>query len=175
MLSVITSSTSFTTRIHRGSYLSSARASREEIGLTVNPTNLYKNVASWQASSASTSSSVDSGGGIAAKKEGPIENVKQSFRSFTSSLIVAVRQAEKVANGDNADGRSSEEQTIQLKESVVMVLNQRQQLRATATLFEDKLRGNLKETDALHCCLKSTPCVVGGRKRKFSLLNSNYV
>jgi hypothetical protein len=82
-----------------------------------------------------------------------------------------VRQAEKVV-----DGKSSDEQKRQLKEAVIMVLKQRQQLRATATLFEDKLRGNLKETQALHCSLKSTPCVVGGRKRKFStLLNSHDV
>ena len=115
-----------------------------------------------QASSASTSSSssTDSGGG-----QGPIKSVKRSFRSFTSSLIVAVRQAEKLVLGDNA----GDKQTRQLKEALIMVLKQRQQLRATATLFEDKLRGNLKETQALHCSLKSTPCVVGGRKRKFSL------
>ena len=124
-------------------------------------------MATRQASSASTSSSIDSGGGLAAKKEGPIKSVKRSFRSFTSSLIVAVRQAEKLVLGDNAD--ASDKQTRQLKEALIMVLKQRQQLRATATLFEDKLRGNLKETQALHCSLKSTPCVVGGRKRKFSL------
>jgi hypothetical protein len=133
-------------------------------------------MATRQTSSTSTSSSsIDSGGGPpASKKEGPIKNVKRSFRSFTSSLIVAVRQAEKVVLGEN-DGKSSDEQT-RLKEAVIMVLKQRQQLRATATLFEDKLRGNLKETQALHCSLKSTPCVVGGRKRKFStLLNSHDV
>ena len=112
-------------------------------------------MATRQTSSTSTSSSsIDSGGGPpASKKEGPIKNVKRSFRSFTSSLIVAVRQAEKVVLGDNADGKSSDEQT-RLKEAVIMVLKQRQQLRATATLFEDKLRGNLKETQALHCSLK---------------------
>ena len=129
--------------------------------------NKITKMATRQASSASTSSSssIDSGGG-------PIKSVKRSFRSFTSSLIVAVRQAEKLVLGDNADGKSSDssdKQTRQLKEALIMVLKQRQQLRATATLFEDKLRGNLKETQALHCSLKSTPCVVGGRKRKFSL------
>jgi len=122
-----------------------------------------------QSASTSSSSSIDSGGGPAAKIEGPIKSVKRSFRSFTSSLIVAVRQAEKLVLGDNADGKSSDKQTRQIKEALIMVLKQRQQLRATATLFEDKLRGNLKETQALHCSLKSTPCVVGGRKRKFSL------
>ena len=127
--------------------------------------NKITKMAMRQASSASTSSSIDSGGGLAAKKEGPIKSVKRSFRSFTSSLIVAVRQAEKLVLGDNA----GDKQTRQLKEALIMVLKQRQQLRATATLFEDKLRGNLKETQALHCSLKSTPCVVGGRKRKFSL------
>ena len=135
-------------------------------------------MATRQASSApisiisSKSSSIDSGGGPA-KNEGPVRNVKRSFRQFTSSLIVAVRQAEKVVIGDNADGRSSEEQTRQLKEAVVMVLKQRQQLRAAATVFEDKLRGNLKEAEALRTFSQSTPCVAGGRKRKFSLLNSH--
>lgn len=133
-------------------------------------------MATRQASSASTSStSIDSGGVSAAKKEGPIKIVKRSFLSFTSSLINVVQQAERVAIGDNADGKSSDERTRHLKEAVVMVIKQRQQLRSTATLFEDKLRGNLKETEALHCSLKSTPCVVGGRKRKFSILNLHYV
>ena len=86
-----------------------------------------------------------------------------------------MRQAEQVVIVDPADGRTGEELTRQLKEAVAMVLKQRQHLRESATLFEDKLRGNLKETEALNCSLKSTPCVVGGRKRKFSLLNSQDV
>lgn len=43
-------------------------------------------------------------------------------------------------------------------------------MRERATLLEGRLCGNAKESEALHCMLRSTPCV-GGRKRKFSLEN----
>mmetsp|Transcript_30894 Transcript_30894/g.55984 ORF Transcript_30894/g.55984 Transcript_30894/m.55984 type:complete len:132 (-) Transcript_30894:1487-1882(-) len=97
-------------------------------------------------------------------------NVRRSFRSFASSLIVAARQAEKVAAMSGPD--TPLDKTA--KEAVEMILKQRQSVRRTATILEGKLRGNVKESEALHCCLRSQPCV-GGRKRKFTVINTDDV
>jgi len=109
-------------------------------------------------------------------------NVRKAFRSFTSALIVAARQAENVVTaggtkmspvnttpGTKTTGGKSTKDP--LEEAVGMVLKQRVALRRTATLLEGKLRGNAKESEALQCCLRSQPCV-GGRKRQFALINS---
>ena len=127
-------------------------------------------------------------------------SLRKAFRSFASSLIVAARQAEKVAaasektnnksspdnNNNNNNNKGKETTTGDVKEaktesdintplqtSVETILKQRQTVRSTATLLEGRLRGNVKESEALHCCLKSQPCVVGGRKRKFKSLDKN--
>lgn len=123
-------------------------------------------------------------------------SLRKAFRSFASSLIVAARQAEKVAaasektnnksSPDNNNNKGKETTTGDVKEaktesdintplqtSVETILKQRQTVRSTATLLEGRLRGNVKESEALHCCLKSQPCVVGGRKRKFKSLDKN--
>eukprot|EP01083_Nonionella_stella_P264001 896092_1 len=100
-------------------------------------------------------------------KDGAL-NVRLSFRSFASSLIVAARQAEKVAAaGGPVAGKASPaagaaKATDPLEEAVDMILKSRQAVRRTATLLEEQLRGNAKESEALHCCLRSQPCV-GGR------------
>mmetsp|Transcript_33806 Transcript_33806/g.72061 ORF Transcript_33806/g.72061 Transcript_33806/m.72061 type:complete len:134 (-) Transcript_33806:297-698(-) len=94
-------------------------------------------------------------------------NVRRSFRSFASALIVAARQAEKVAAASGPDTLATDKTT---KETVDMILKQRQSVRRTATILEGKLRGNVKESEALHCFLRSQPCV-RGKKRKFTLIN----
>ena len=121
-------------------------------------------------------------------------SLRKAFRSFASSLIVAARQAEKVAaasektnnksSPDNNNSKGKETDNVKeaktesdintpLQTSVETILKQRQTVRSTATLLEGRLRGNVKESEALHCCLKSQPCVVGGRKRKFKSLDKN--
>ena len=118
-----------------------------------------------------------------------IINTKRAVRAFASSLIVAVRQAELVASASSVgvDTSSSSgkitttrEQSDaankpaedRLNEALGVVGRQRLSLRRHVTFLEGKLRGNVKESEALHCCLRSTPCVVSGRKRKFLLLNT---
>ena len=97
-----------------------------------------------------------------------VMNVRRSFRSFASSLIVAARQAEKVAATKSSGSDTVADKS--LEEAVQMILKQRQAVRRTATLLEGTLRGNISQSEALHCCLRSQPCV-GGRKRKFTLIN----
>mmetsp|Transcript_19344 Transcript_19344/g.33189 ORF Transcript_19344/g.33189 Transcript_19344/m.33189 type:complete len:132 (+) Transcript_19344:65-460(+) len=107
------------------------------------------------------------------EKDGAI-NVRRSFRSFASALIVAARQAEKVAATSVPGTPATKESAAHdktLKDAVEMILKQRQTLRRTATMLEGKLRGNVKESEALHCCFRSQPCV-GGRKRKFAKINN---
>ncbi len=102
-------------------------------------------------------------------------NVRRAFRSFESSVIVAVRQAEKVASSSTKERSSSSGDTAaksQMDESIELMIKHKQSVRRTATLLEGKIRGNVKESEALHCTLRSQPCVVGGRKRKFSILNT---
>ena len=103
-------------------------------------------------------------------KDGAL-NVRKSFRSFASSLIVAARQAEKVAAAGGIGASKAKTTKDPLEESVVMMLDKKKAVRRAATFLEGKLRGNVKESEALHCCLRSQPCV-GGRKRKFTLIKN---
>ena len=80
---------------------------------------------------------------------------------------VDAANAKKIAD-EERDKKNAE----RLDDDLAFILKQRQSIRRNATLLEDKLRGNVKESEALQCCLRSTPCV-GGRKRKFSLLNTH--
>jgi hypothetical protein len=116
--------------------------------------------------------------------EGPTENKKiqphevksvidlrRTYRSFASTLTIAAKAADKLSAAKESDSeKSHEDLEKQLKDAVRMTLNQRQIMRERATLLEGRLCGNAKESEALHCMLRSTPCV-GGRKRKFSLEN----
>ena len=118
--------------------------------------------------------------------DAPSRNLRRAFRSFASALIVAARQAEKKVDANNNDeskpsskddNKSSDKTKVEekdpLQSSVETIIKLRQTLRTTATKLEDKLRGNLIESDALQCCLKSQPCVVGGRKRKFAYFDKS--
>ena len=117
--------------------------------------------------------------------DAPSRNLRRAFRSFASALIVAARQAEKKVDANNNDeskpsskddkssDKSKVEEKDQLQSSVETVLKLRQTLRTTATKLEDTLRGNVKESEAMLASLKSQPCVVGGRKRKFAYLDKS--
>jgi len=113
--------------------------------------------------------------------DAPSRNLRRAFRSFASALIVAARQAEKKVDANNKpsskDDKSSDktkvEEKDQLQSSVETVLKLRQTLRTTATKLEDTLRGNVKESEALQCCLSSQPCIIGGRKRKFAYFDKS--
>ena len=109
-------------------------------------------------------------------KERTFNNFHKSFRSFVSSLIVASKQAEKVAAATSSDAKEKKTaKDVPLDDAIELLLKQRQSVRQSATLLEGKIRGNVKGSEALQCCLKSQPCVAGGRKRKFSLMNSDAI
>ena len=99
-------------------------------------------------------------------------NVRRSFRNYVSALIMATRTAEKAATASNSEPSFKENTIIldkSIKDSVDTMVRQRQVLRQATTMLEGKLRGNMKESEALLCCLKSQPCVGGERKRKFTM------
>lgn len=122
-----------------------------------------------------------------ASADGASRSLRKAFRSYASSLIVAARQAEKMVvataatvqkgkDDTKAKGSATEAEKKDadpLHASVQQILKHKQLVRRTATLLEDQLRGNVKESEALQCTLKSQPCIVGGRKRKFSTLDKS--
>lgn len=123
--------------------------------------------------SSKPTSAKDSGesGGAAKPSDGnetAASNVRKAFRSYESALIVCIRQAEKAPPAASSPDKAGGNDPV--GGSLDIMLKHRQTLRRTSALLEGKLRGNAKESEALHCSLRSRPCVVGGRKRKFSLL-----
>lgn len=72
--------------------------------------------------SSSVNEAVESNPSKSNDKEGAL-NVRRSFRSFASALIVAARQAEKVAAASGSDEPVPDKTT---KEAVEMILKQRQ-------------------------------------------------
>ncbi|KAL3802348.1 hypothetical protein HJC23_007173 [Cyclotella cryptica] len=101
-----------------------------------------------------------------------VTGLRRSFRAFASTLTIAAKAADKIslASESNSGAGANKEPHVQLKDGVKMTLNARQAMRERASLLEGKLRGNLKESEALHCMLRSQPCV-GGKKRTFSAVN----
>jgi hypothetical protein len=99
-----------------------------------------------------------------------VSNVRRAFRDYTAALFYASRQAgNNVGEYKSADERITI--TDPLQEAAAVIVKRKQSLRNNATLLEGTLRGNVKESEALHCCLKSQPCV-GGRKGLCSMINT---
>ena len=100
-----------------------------------------------------------------------VSNVRRAFREYTTALVLVSRQAGTSSGVDASSGRrtSADENTTNtpLEEAAAQLVKRKQSLRSNATLLEGKLRGNVKESEALQCSLRSQPCV-GGRKGLFS-------
>ena len=124
-----------------------------------------------------TSSTESSAGSSPSSRAETLRSLRKAFHTYATSLIVASRTAcenAAAASGGASKAASGGADDIKpVKEAVEFMLQQRQLVRQSATMLEGKLRGNVKESEALLCCLKSQPCVgVGGRKRKFTALNN---
>jgi hypothetical protein len=110
----------------------------------------------------------------AQQESNPVTSLRKTFRSYASTLTLAARSAEKLlakkANpSDVATTELDPKIREDLKNSVKMTLKMKQALREQTALIEGNLRGNAKESEALHCMLRSQPCA-GGKKRKFSIV-----
>eukprot|EP00956_Cyclotella_meneghiniana_P020320 scaffold35611_cov32-Cyclotella_meneghiniana.AAC.1 len=102
------------------------------------------------------------------KPDNSVTSLRRTFRSYASSLSLAARAASKLV--EEAPGKATDVKETQknFKDGVKHTLLLRQSLREKSALLEGKLRGNAKESQALHCMLRSQPCV-SGVKRKFSI------
>ena len=96
-----------------------------------------------------------------------MDDLSRNFRSFSSALSTAIRAAEKLGSESKTDQEEKKAQQ-ELIGGIKVAMKYRQVVREKTSILEGKLRGNAKESQALHCMLRSQPCV-GGRKRKFSI------
>ncbi|KAL7443107.1 hypothetical protein ACHAXH_008631 [Discostella pseudostelligera] len=109
-----------------------------------------------------------------------VSNMRRAFTDYTTALIYASRHAGSVSSestkvkpaDENDIAGAAEKIKDPLEEAAALIVKRKQALRSNATLLEGKLRGNVKESEALQCCLRSQPCV-SGRKRTFSLMNTH--
>lgn len=88
-----------------------------------------------------------------------------------TALARASRQAGDVSGVDISSKNDTADENFAkkgpLEGEAAVIVQCKQSLRSNATLLEGKLRGRVKESEALQCGLRSQPCV-NGRKRFFS-------
>jgi hypothetical protein len=94
------------------------------------------------------------------------KSFKKTYRSYVSQIIVSARAADKIAQNE----KSTDKEDAELKKAVAAVVSTTNKMKSTATLMEEKLRGNTKEIEALQLFHRSQPTwsVAGRRKRKFT-------
>lgn len=94
------------------------------------------------------------------------KSFKKTYRSYLSTIIVSARAADKIAQNEK---KSTDKEDTELKKAVAAVVTTANKMKSTATLMEEKLRGNTKEIEALQLFHRSQPTwCVAGRKRKFT-------
>ena len=110
-----------------------------------------------------------------AKPDNFVTSLRRTFRSYALTLSSAARNADKLALYEDspdkyaANVKEPKDVTQQkMNDDVKRTLQFKQSLREKSALLEGKLRGNAKESQALHCMLRSQPSV-SGVKRKFSI------
>lgn len=100
-----------------------------------------------------------------------VSNVRRAFQDYMTALARASRQAGDVSGVDTSSDKDTTDENFAkkgpLEGEAVVIVQCKQSLRSNATLLEGKLRGRVKESEALQCCLRSQPCV-NGRKRFFN-------
>ncbi|KAL9188646.1 hypothetical protein ACHAXT_007024 [Thalassiosira profunda] len=126
----------------------------------------------------STEGSSESPSKKSAEKDDAVTRLNKSFRTYSSSMVMATKQAKKMADlqgegkaksKDKKGAADRKQAEGQLKLAAEALIKYRQQVRQTVTALEGKIRGNAKESEALECSLRSQPCIGGrARKRKFA-------
>jgi len=127
------------------------------------------------ARSTSRPTSTSSDGKKQREEDQSAVRLRRAWRSFSSSLVVAARAAEKVAKnstgGDNPSTTGSvAKDKKDMNDALETTLRFRGELIRQTALCEAKLRGNAKETEALECSMRSQPSI--GVKRKRDKLSS---
>ena len=128
--------------------------------------------ASGSAASASGKSQTSDGTDAVRKSSIPTGDdhnatrLRRSWRALASSLVVAARAAEKVAQNGGLDDPKAAKEKKAMDEALEQTLRARADLTRQAALCDAKLRGNAKETEALECSMRSGPSVGVKRKRE---------
>lgn len=99
------------------------------------------------------------------------KTLRKQYRSYLSTIIVTSRTVDKIAQ--STSDRNSDKEDAELKKSVQAVVSTANKMKRTATMLEERLCGNAKESEALHFFHRSQPTWHTGRKRKFTSINQN--
>lgn len=131
-------------------------------------------IKSSDASKASSSSAKEISKQVsdASKDEYTDKTLRKLYRSYLSTIIVTSRAVDKIAQStsDQKDIKDDAE----VKKAVAAVVSTANKIKRTATILEERLCGNAKESEALHLFQRSQPTWHNtGRKRKFTSINQN--
>lgn len=97
------------------------------------------------------------------KDEQKERSLRTLYRSYLSTVIVTSRTLDKIAQISPEDKKDSE-----LKKAAGAVVATANKIKRKATILEERLCGNAKESEALHFLQRSQPTWDTGRKRKFT-------
>ena len=99
------------------------------------------------------------------KDEHKKRSLRTLYRSYLSTVIVTSRTVDKIAqiSPEEKDKRDAE-----LKKAVGAVVATADKIKRKATILEERLCGNAKESEAMHFLQRSQPTWGAGRKRKFT-------
>ena len=103
------------------------------------------------------------------KDEEKERSLRTLYRSYLSTVIVTSRTLDKTApiSSDDKDKKDPE-----LKKAAGAVVATANKIKRKATILEERLCGNAKESEALHFLQRSLPTWDTGRKRKFTSLDN---
>lgn len=132
-------------------------------------------IKSSDASKASSSSAKEISKQVvseSSKDEYSDKTLRKLYRSYLSTIIVSSRAVDKVAH--NTSDQKGSEDDAEVKKSVDAVVSTAHKIKRTATILEERLCGNAKESEALHFFQRSQPTWHDtGRKRKFTSIYQN--
>mmetsp|Transcript_1948 Transcript_1948/g.3561 ORF Transcript_1948/g.3561 Transcript_1948/m.3561 type:complete len:134 (-) Transcript_1948:27-428(-) len=104
------------------------------------------------------------------KDEHTEKSLRTLYRSYLSTVIVSSRTVDKIAQIPSGE---KDKKDAELKKAVGAVVSTASKIKRKATILEERLCGNAKESEALHFLQRSQPTWNTGRKRKFTSLNQN--
>ena len=96
------------------------------------------------------------------KDEQKERSLRTLYRSYLSTVIVTSRTLDKISS-DDKDKKDSE-----LKKAAAAVVSTANKIKRKATILEERICGNEKESEALHFLQRSQATWDMGRKRKFT-------
>ncbi len=99
------------------------------------------------------------------KDEQKERSLRTLYRSYLSTVIVTSRTVDKIAQ---ISSEEKDKKDAELKKAVGAVVSTADKIKRKATILEERLCGNAKESEAMHFLQRSQPTWGAGRKRKFT-------